>query len=116
MANISSSSLGFNVCFPVNVPKAGRINWSDVDYFLPHISSMFFKDQIINGLKERNIELSGDKWFLNLDKIGNIGAASAFFLITELFHSGRLKKGEKLLLMVPESARFSYTFMHLTVV
>ena len=96
--------------------EKGKVNCDEIDYFLPHISSMFFKDQIINGLKERHIPIPEDKWFLNLDKIGNIGAASAFFLITELFHSNKLKKGEKILVMVPESARFSYTFMQLTVV
>jgi len=37
-------------------------------------------------------------------------------MIEELFNSGSLKKGEKILVMVPESARFSYTYILLTVV
>jgi 3-oxoacyl-[acyl-carrier-protein] synthase-3 len=37
-------------------------------------------------------------------------------MLEELFHSGRLKKGQHILVMVPESARFSYAYMYLTVV
>jgi 3-oxoacyl-[acyl-carrier-protein] synthase-3 len=37
-------------------------------------------------------------------------------MIDELFKSGRLKVGEKILLLVPESARFSYMYAMLTVV
>jgi 3-oxoacyl-[acyl-carrier-protein] synthase-3 len=93
-----------------------RIRMETYDYFLPHISSMFFKDQINDAMKEEGFAIPLEKWVLNLDRIGNIGAASAFFLIEELFHSGKLKKGEKILVMVPESARFSYTYLQMTVV
>jgi 3-oxoacyl-[acyl-carrier-protein] synthase-3 len=37
-------------------------------------------------------------------------------MVDELFNSGRLKKGERILLLVPESARFSYMYAMLTVV
>ena len=47
--------------------------------------------------------------------MGNVGAASAYFMVHELFKSGRLKKGERLLLLVPESSRFSYMYALLTV-
>jgi 3-oxoacyl-[acyl-carrier-protein] synthase-3 len=36
-------------------------------------------------------------------------------MLDELVRSGRLKSGEKILVMVPESARFSYAFVYLTV-
>jgi 3-oxoacyl-[acyl-carrier-protein] synthase-3 len=36
-------------------------------------------------------------------------------MLEELVHSGKLKKGDKILLSVPESARFSYTYALLTV-
>ena len=41
--------------------------------------------------------------------------ADETLMINELFNSGRLKKGEKILLLVPESARFSYMYAMLTV-
>jgi 3-oxoacyl-[acyl-carrier-protein] synthase-3 len=88
----------------------------DFDYFLPHMSSMYFKKKIYDGLKERGVEIPSGKWFTNLPEVGNIGAASAFFMIEELFNSGNLNRGEKILIMVPESARFSYTYMMLKVV
>ncbi|HEY9113490.1 MAG TPA: beta-ketoacyl-ACP synthase III [Bacteroidales bacterium] len=93
-----------------------NLNLKEVDYFLPHISSMFFKNEILRLFAEANIDLPEEKWFINLTKVGNIGAASAFFMLEELFHSGNLKKGEHILVMVPESARFSHTYMYLTVV
>lgn len=93
-----------------------KLNINDVDYFLPHLSSMFFKKKVYDILETNNMTIPYEKWFLNLQKIGNIGAASAFFMLEELFNSGRLVKGNKILLMVPESARFSYTYMLATVV
>ena len=88
----------------------------DVDWFLPHLSSMFFKDKILEQSKERGFLIPEEKWFINLPKVGNIGSASAFAMIEELMYSGRLRKGEKILVMIPESARFSYCFTMLTVV
>lgn len=77
---------------------------------------MFFKKKIIDNLKEYNIDIPEEKWFLNLTKIGNVGAASGMLMVEELFNSGKLKIGEKILMMIPESARFSYTYVLLTAV
>jgi len=93
-----------------------NIKITDVDYFLPHISSMFFKQQVFNGLKDVGLEIPYEKWFMNLPNVGNVGAASPFLMVEELFNSKKLKKGDKIFLMVPESARFSYAFLWLTVV
>ena len=45
-----------------------------------------------------------------------MGSASIYVIMEELFKSGKLKKGEKLLCFIPESGRFSHCFMLLTVV
>ena len=87
-----------------------------IDYFLPHISSMFFKNEIQQQFSKNGVDIPEEKWFLNLTKVGNVGAASAFLMLEELFNSGNLNKGERILVMVPESARFSHTYMLLTVV
>lgn len=87
----------------------------DIDWFLPHLSSMFFKDKILDELKDRGFVIPEGKWFLNLPTVGNIGSASAFAMIEELLNSGNLKKGQKILLMIPESARFSYCYCMITV-
>ncbi|HEY8657558.1 MAG TPA: beta-ketoacyl-ACP synthase III [Hanamia sp.] len=88
---------------------------SDIDHFLPHISSEFFKPKIYDLIEIYGGGIPYEKWFINLYTVGNVGAASIFLMVNELFHSGRLKKGEKLLLLVPESARFSYMYALLTV-
>lgn len=89
---------------------------NQVDYYLPHMSSEYFKDQIHQLHQQIGMDIPEEKWFYNLPKVGNIGSASAFLMLTELFNSGRLKKGEHILVMVPESARFTYAYMYLTVV
>ncbi|HHL57467.1 MAG TPA: StlD/DarB family beta-ketosynthase [Bacteroidetes bacterium] len=93
-----------------------QLDISEIDYFLPHLSSMFFKKKIYDHLKKLGMEIPYGKWFYNLPKVGNIGAASAFFMMEELYNTQHLKKGQKILVMIPESARFSYSFVHLTVV
>lgn len=91
-------------------------NYNEFDYFLPHISSYFFKQKILESFVEESIDISEDKWFTNLEYVGNMGSASPLIMLEELFNSGNLKKGQKILFMVPESARFSYTYAQLTVV
>lgn len=92
-----------------------NIGPDDVDYYLPHISSYYFKQGLYDEMKSQGVEMPWKKWFLNLDKVGNIGAASIYVMLEELVASGKLKKGDKILFQVPESARFSYMYAYLTV-
>ncbi len=91
------------------------IDISSIDYFLPHMSSHFFKDKIYEVLEANNIGIPYEKWFYNLKTKGNVGAGSIYIMLEELFYSGKLKEGDRILLAVPESARFSYAFALLTV-
>lgn len=75
-----------------NSCKKHQLNFADVDYFLPHISSMFFYGKLADKLKEKGLLLSENKWFTNLCSVGNVGSASIFIMLTELFHSSKLKK------------------------
>jgi 3-oxoacyl-[acyl-carrier-protein] synthase III len=88
----------------------------NIDYYLPHMSSEYFKKEMSDTLKEIGLDLPAEKWFYNLTRVGNVGSASPYLMLEELFHSGRLKKGEHILVMVPESARFTYAYLYLTVV
>lgn len=88
---------------------------STIDYFLPHLSSEFFRSKIAEEILKYNIDIPQEKWFTNLSTVGNIGSASIFMMVEELMNSGKLKKGQKILLMVPESARFTYSYCLLTV-
>ena len=100
----------------LDISKKKGFDVADVSYFLPHLSSEYFGPKIAQELKDIGIEIPANKWFYNLTRVGNIGSASAFVMLDELFRSGRLKAGEKILMMIPESARFSYAYVLLTVV
>jgi len=91
------------------------LDTNDIDYFLPHMSSEFFKSKIFEQIALYGASIPYEKWFVNLSTMGNVGAGSVYLMVHELFHSGRLKKGEKILLLVPESSRFSYMYAMLTV-
>jgi len=105
--------LGFNKL--QDLLKQKQVNVDDIDFFLPHMSSHFFEDKIYNALAEHGMEIPKHKWFSNLSSKGNVGAASIYMMVDELFNSGRLQPGQRILLAVPESARFSYVFSLLTV-
>jgi len=93
-----------------------KFSTEDLDYFLPHMSSEFFRSKIAEESEKAGCPISPEKWFTNLTKYGNVGSASAYLMLEELFNSGKLNKGEKILIMSPESARFSYAYVMLTVV
>lgn len=92
-----------------------QVSTDDIDYFLPHISSYFFESKMFDTMEEIGIGIPKEKWFTNLGTTGNVGSASIYLILEELFNSGKLKKGQRILLGVPESSRFSYVFSLLTV-
>lgn len=57
-----------------------------------------------------------EKWFMNLSEVGNVGSASIYLMVEDLLNNGKLKKGDGIMLCVPESGRFSYSYAYLTVV
>lgn len=88
----------------------------DIDWFLPHYSSAYFREPLLQQLQKINFAIPQDRWFTNLADKGNTGSASFYIMLEELFSSGRLKKGDRILGFIPESGRFSVGFMLLTVV
>ena len=112
---LSENIVTLGIDYLIQLGKKYHFTPDDVDWFLPHLSSMFFKDIILKESEERGFFIPEERWFINLPKVGNIGSASAFAMLEELMYSERLKKGQKILLMIPESARFSYCYCMLTV-
>ena len=109
-----------------NIARLGTISYIEafkkhntdplsVDWFLPHISSEYFRSKVDDEMRSNGIQLAQEKWFVNLTEIGNIGSASIFLALEELMNSGKLIKGQKIVITVPESARFSYANALLTV-
>ena len=112
---LSENIVPLGVQYLIEMGKKHQFTPDDVDWFLPHMSSMFFKDVILEETAKQGFFIPEERWFYNLPKIGNIGSASAFAMLEELMDSGQLKQGQKVLVMVPESARFSYCYFMLTV-
>lgn len=86
----------------------------DIDYYVPHYSSEFFRGKVAEGMDKVGFHIPFERWFSNLTSKGNTGSASIYIHLEELFNSGKLKKGEKILCYVPESGRFSSAYMLLT--
>jgi len=84
-----------------------------ISWFLPHYSSDHFRDPLHKRMVQIGFEIPQHRWFTNLAEKGNTGSASFFIILEELFHSGRVRKGDKILCFVPESGRFSvgYTLL-----
>jgi len=93
-----------------------QLSADDITYFLPHISSCYFKERLYEALKTVGIDLPLERWFINLPEVGNVGSASAYLMLEALMHSGKLKTGDTVLLSVPESGRFSFSCAFLRVV
>jgi len=93
-----------------------KIKALDVDWFLPHYSSEFFRDKVYDAMAGIGFHIPYEKWFTNLTYKGNTGAASIYVMLEELFHSDKLKEGDKILCYIPESGRFSIAYMLLTVI
>lgn len=106
-------ALGFNKLKDIFEKRNLKVD--EIDHFLPHLSSKFFESKIAESLESNGMGIPAEKWFTNLSTVGNVGAGSIYLILDELYNSGKLKKGEKILLAVPESARFSYVFALVTV-
>lgn len=96
--------------------KRRKIKPEEIDWFLPHYSSEYFRDKIHDAMAGINFRMPYEKWFTNLAYKGNTGAASIYVMMEELFHSDKLKKGQRILCYIPESGRFSVAYMLLTVI
>jgi len=89
---------------------------ASITWFLPHYSSEFFRQRLAERMAVVGFPIPAERWFTNLAQKGNTGSASIYIILEELFHSGRIRKGDTLLCMIPESGRFSVAYMLLTAV
>ena len=96
--------------------RGGRFTPESVDHVLCHCSAEHFRGEIFKLLREADLMIDERRWFSNLATRGNTGSASIFVALEEAWSSGRFRAGERILLIVPESGRFSFGFVHLTCV
>jgi 3-oxoacyl-[acyl-carrier-protein] synthase III len=93
--------------------RAGRID-PGVEHVLCHYSTGHFRGKLFARLRDAGYPPEEQRWFTNLHTAGNTGAASIFVMLAEA--RSRLRPGDRVLLIVPESGRFTLAFAHLTCV
>jgi 3-oxoacyl-[acyl-carrier-protein] synthase-3 len=96
--------------------KKHKLKPEDVDHFLPHYSSEFFRPRLFEAMAKIGFNVPYERWFTNLTTRGNTGAASIYIMLDELLKSGRVTPGQRILCWVPESGRFSGCFFLVTAV
>ena len=100
---------------PPIVAKHG-LRPGEIDWFLPHYSSGYFREPLARELARIGFAIPEERWFTNLTSRGNTGSASFFIMLEELVASGRVRRGQHILALVPESGRFSVGYVLLTAV
>jgi 3-oxoacyl-[acyl-carrier-protein] synthase III len=93
--------------------KAGRIDPA-TEHVLCHYSAEHFRASLLQRLGEAGYTPDEERWFTNLHTAGNTGAASIFVMLEAA--RPRLRPGDRVLLIVPESGRFTLAFAQLTCV
>ncbi|MFI4921829.1 MAG: beta-ketoacyl-ACP synthase III [Gammaproteobacteria bacterium] len=97
-----------------DIPQLKALDPKSIDVFVPHYSSHYFRDKVYAHMLKAGFDIPQERWFTNLYTKGNTGAASIYIILEELFHSGKLKTGQRILCYIPESGRFSTAWIHLT--
>jgi 3-oxoacyl-[acyl-carrier-protein] synthase-3 len=105
-----------NNLFLKSIIKKRDLDLDKISFFLPHLSSEYFRSRLEADSRDQGVYIPQEKWFTNLTRLGNIGSASVYCMLEELLHSGQLGKGQQILTLIPESARFSYVYALLTAV
>ncbi len=93
--------------------KAGRID-PDTEHILCHYSAEHFRAKLLDRLRDAGYAPDDKRWFTNLHTAGNTGAASIFVMLDAARMS--MQPGDRVLLIVPESGRFTLAFAQLTCV
>lgn len=94
--------------------EEGLLQIDRLNHFLCHYSSHHFRGKIYNLLKMAGALIPEEKWYSNLRTRGNTGCASILIMLDEFLQEQRVKPGDTILCMVPESGRFNSAYIHLT--
>jgi 3-oxoacyl-[acyl-carrier-protein] synthase III len=100
----------------LQITKKNSLKPRDIQWLAVHYSSNVFRDSSHELAVKLGFDIPLERWFTNLQSTGNVGSASVFLLLEELLYSGRLKAGDNVLCLIPESGRFLFGYMLLRVV
>lgn len=99
-----------------DIMQKHNLRADEIDWFLPHLSSQYFVQPMLDSLAEVGLPIPRERWFSNLTSKGNTGSAAPYIMLDELFRSGRIRPGHRLLMFIPESGRFSSGFVYMEAV
>lgn len=100
----------------VRLAEAGMIDPDEIDHVAVHYSSETLRPFAQREFARRGLDIREDRWFSNLPTVGNVGCAAIYLILEEMLASGRIEEGQKVLCFIPESGRFTISFMLLTAV
>ena len=95
----------------VGLVHDGLVDPARVDHFLCHYSSAHFAPVVDELMREAGLAIPGERWYSNLTTRGNTGAASIFVMLDEFRATHELRPGQRILCFVPESGRFTVSFV-----
>lgn len=100
----------------VDLVRQDAFQPEEIDHFLCHYSSQKFAGVVEDLMQRAGLAIPSERWYSNLTWRGNTGAASIFIMLADFVRDRELKTGQRILCFVPESGRFSVSFMCLEVV
>ena len=74
--------------------ESANLNLQDIDYLIPHQANI----RIIE-VSAKRLKLNRDKVYVNLDRYGNMSAASIPVALDEAYREGKIKKGDNIVLV-----------------
>ncbi|MEZ5944143.1 MAG: iron-containing redox enzyme family protein [Planctomycetaceae bacterium] len=96
--------------------EEGKVDPKGIDWWVSHYSSHLFREQACELFARGGMPIPEDRIYTNLYHRGNVGSAAFPLMVEELLSSGKLKVGERLLCIVPESGRFLFGYVVMKVV
>lgn len=97
--------------------EEGRFDPAQIRFVAAHYSSAILKDAALREMEGRDFPLvPEERWRSNLSSVGNVGCAAIYLILEELIESGELADGDQVLCFVPESGRYSISYMLLTAI
>jgi 3-oxoacyl-[acyl-carrier-protein] synthase III len=100
----------------VDLVRQGALQPEAIDHFLCHYSSQKFAGVVEDLMQRAGLAIPRERWYSNLAWRGNTGAASIFIMLADFVRERALEPGQQILCFVPESGRFSISFLLLEVV
>ncbi len=96
--------------------RSGMLDPSTIDHFLCHYSSERFSGVVEELMANAGLVIPRERWYSNLVTRGNTGAASIFIMLADFMRDKKPQVGEKIFCFIPESGRFTVSFIMLEVV